>query len=899
MFVYFDSNGTLKEIISDKTFRVGDSKRDKIYIYWEGEHTPISGWVKYRKPNKEETKEKTFFQINDKLVAKELPTKPLRNLKYFSYDHTYTDENGTHAGYEFYEITVPDEVLSSYSGDEKTPFENNMIIASVRFVLDEYEIIALGAIVFSVETNIGILTDSSINETQYNYLVELLSTKLSYNIKSEKVDVLPTAGEINTIYYVRRNQEDIVYDVYYWTGTEFAFLGFTSYDLYTKVEGEDFENAIQALWTAEFNDYKSLINKDISDFESTLNDYGSLIDNLSNGGPKGVYSSLNALKNNNPDHKYIYLVLEDGYWYYWNLSSNDWARGGKYLTMPLPIEAEDISYIPLLGGSIPSFNVQDAIRYIDIYKADKTYVTKQIGILKDQLFDIVARTYEEDIATDSYSVPSNFDGHSLIESVPCEVKSIKGNSVAFNQLVQNNASSQTLNGVVITKNTNGSYTFSGTATANIRLSICSLSLVSRRKYLLKGVPNGASSTTGGYRLFIDNLGNQVEDKIINNTYNGNADLKVSIDNGASVDFTTFIQFHDLHLMGLDSITSVEEFKAKYPLDYYAYDSGSIKSVSVSKIESWGYNLFTGTFEKFSNGQYIRSNTFIRVIGGQTYSFDDNGFTDYQFRHIVQFDKDKNEITDIYKGTYDVPQGTEWSLKLEPNTAYIKLQFAYWESQHYANLDVSTIKPCFHLTGSLTGYKPYVGKLGTITLPTITTIDGVNSVKDTLTFEEQANGTYNAIITRRVGVVDLGTLDWDLGTSLADNLFFATISNINPPSSSVERNNGILSSKYPVSATTSLNNNMSDKSMLRHASNIYIKDTSYTDTTTFKTAMSGIMLYYELATPTTEVIATGLTYEQVSIAFGIGGTIINDNENTEYNAQATTTIDFACKDWSIQ
>ena len=33
--------------------------------------------------------------------------------------------------------------------------------------------------------------------------------------------------------------------------------------------------------------------------------------------------------------------------------------------------------------------------------------------------------------------------------------------------------------------------------------------------------------------------------------------------------------------------------------------------------------------------------------------------------------------------------------------------------------------------------------------------------------------------------------------------------------------------------------------------LYIKDTSYTDAATFKTAMSGVYLYYELATPTTE------------------------------------------------
>ena len=180
MFVYFDGKGVLKEIITDEPFRVGDSKRDKIYIYWEGEHSPVSGWIKYRKPNGEETKESVFFLLSDNsLVGKELPTKPIRNLKYFSYDHTYVDSDGeTKVGYQFYEITVPDEVLVSGKEDEKIPTSNNLVVARIRFVMDDASSIeTLGAIVFSVETNIGILTDKSISETQYNYLLSLLSER--------------------------------------------------------------------------------------------------------------------------------------------------------------------------------------------------------------------------------------------------------------------------------------------------------------------------------------------------------------------------------------------------------------------------------------------------------------------------------------------------------------------------------------------------------------------------------------------------------------------------------------------------------------------------------------------------------------------------------------------------
>ena len=336
MFVYFDKNGTLKEIITEKTFRVGDSKRDKIYVYWDGEHSPISGWVKYRKPDGTEypiSAEECFFGLGDSLVGKALPTKPLRNLSYFSYDHTYEEGGETKVGYKFYEITVPDAVLNVSNDDEKEPTQNNMVVARVRFVMDDGttdgkvdeadSIETLGAIVFAVETNIGILTDSSINESQYNYLIALLSMKLGLNILSQKVSELPQSGLAGTIYYVEKYDNGIVYDAYFWNGFQFVFLGTTSYDLYTKQEGEDFKIAIQELWNAEFDDYQKKINGQMENF-------GVYIQAAASGSPKGVYDTLTALQTAYPTGApNIYVVRSNNHWYYWNGSA--WSDGGAYL----------------------------------------------------------------------------------------------------------------------------------------------------------------------------------------------------------------------------------------------------------------------------------------------------------------------------------------------------------------------------------------------------------------------------------------------------------------------------------------------------------------------------------------------------------------------------------------
>ena len=98
------------------------------------------------------------------------------------------------------------------------------------------------------------------------------------------------------------------------------------------------------------------------------------------------------------------------------------------------------------------------------------------------------------------------------------------------------------------------------------------------------------------------------------------------------------------------------------------------------------------------------------------------------------------------------------------------------------------------------------------------------------------------VTRRYGVVDLGTLDWnyeqdrDLFEALlvprAKSLFVAVCSN------------------YPFVGSYSA---LVDKSCgYIYGYHVAIKDSTYgTDATAFKTAMSGVYLVYELEEPTTE------------------------------------------------
>ena len=103
-------------------------------------------------------------------------------------------------------------------------------------------------------------------------------------------------------------------------------------------------------------------------------------------------------------------------------------------------------------------------------------------------------------------------------------------------------------------------------------------------------------------------------------------------------------------------------------------------------------------------------------------------------------------------------------------------------------------------------------------------------------------------------VDLGSLNW--GVSGSSRFYNVTrLSNFKFATSVAERAKGLLCSSYPFSTNLSFSDKMDNNSMLRAQStqryDVVIRATEYgSDTATFKTAMAGVQLVYELASPFT-------------------------------------------------
>lgn len=253
-------------------------------------------------------------------------------------------------------------------------------------------------------------------------------------------------------------------------------------------------------------------------------------------------------------------------------------------------------------------------------------------------------------------------------------------------------------------------------------------------------------------------------------------------------------------------------------------------------ENGVYSYYDGS--KSPNPNYLRNKNPIKVIPNTDYYFKVNG-TDNM---VLFYDKDGGFIG------YD---DANLQFRTPSNCCYICF---YTNNANY-NHDI-TISIYYDGESGYDQYYPYE-ELSNIDTGT-EVLRSAGSVKDT----KAPDGT----IARRVGSVDLGTLDWYLGD---DGCFTALLNDAKQFNNDVKAAN-IMCAKYqPVGRdyVAQTNKSIAWKDVLR------VKDSAYNDATAFKTAMSGVYLFYELATPTTE---QGTTFsENVAIddfgSMDFGGT----------------------------
>lgn len=290
------------------------------------------------------------------------------------------------------------------------------------------------------------------------------------------------------------------------------------------------------------------------------------------------------------------------------------------------------------------------------------------------------------------------------------------------------------------------------------------------------------------------------------------------------------------------------FKKLFPKDYYEYNAGELISVSgLQSHDMVGFNQWDEEWENgyinVSDGENVANNSFIRgknfipvFPNTQYYSLAGDGSADMA---ILYYDANKNYLNSyVYRGNdpFTTPS----------NCHYIRFYMASGYGTTYNNDICINIAWDNSRNGEYEPYDKHSYPLDTdLTLRGIPKLDANNNLHYDGD-EYESDGT----VTRKYAIVDLGTPNWSTNRT---NIFEATVTGLKYASYGVVPN--ILSSAYPTISARGGGDmpSASDKSITTNsgANVVYIKDTSYSDATAFKTAMSGVYLVYELATPTTE------------------------------------------------
>lgn len=318
-----------------------------------------------------------------------------------------------------------------------------------------------------------------------------------------------------------------------------------------------------------------------------------------------------------------------------------------------------------------------------------------------------------------------------------------------------------------------------------------------------------------------------------------------------------------HIYSLEQSTTgngVKYFRSLFPKKHYPYSANRIESVQVAShdvvmFNQWdeeyleGYYTNTGAFT--SNNTQLCTKNKIAVLPNTTYYFKAGSRTEGTNvgGAVCYYDADETFIERVSQtvGTFTTPN----------NCHFIHVNFGTVYGTTY-NHDI-----CINLSwsGYRNGeYEPY--RKISYPLDSSLTLRGIPKLVSGKVVYDGDKYEADGTVTRRYGVVDLGTLTYSK-SSVVTNGFVATKgmpSNFPVAPNTTYIPNWVCT-KYLVTSNVGIEGASIDKYITFRVSNlnkgVIIKDSTYeslytnNDMASFKTAMSGVYLIYELATPTTE------------------------------------------------
>lgn len=358
-----------------------------------------------------------------------------------------------------------------------------------------------------------------------------------------------------------------------------------------------------------------------------------------------------------------------------------------------------------------------------------------------------------------------------------------------------------------------------------------------------------------------------------------------------------IEWNNLQIFDLTQMFGVgnepatpSEFRAMFPDDYYPYNAGELKSIMPTSIEASGVERF----QLLDKSKYPATG----VFDGVTYTNNGDGTitlngtatatTNYNLQSgisVIANHKYFCVYSNIFSGSGAYPLlytsdpavfNTGFPmLSGDIITAlkdYDKVYFQIKVSNGKTMTNMLVRPQLFDLTQmfgagnepatpaefwqrvpeTLYGYNPSAYK--SVNIPSSKYFpDGMRSAGSA--YDEINFLSQKAI--KRIGVVDMGTLNWSYVSTASHERFIAMVDGIKITSESTKGN--LVCSKYTTYSVDDVYSHVADKIIAVHktVAQVWVYDTAYTNAAAFKAAMSGVMLYYELATPVETAITPPL------------------------------------------
>lgn len=420
----------------------------------------------------------------------------------------------------------------------------------------------------------------------------------------------------------------------------------------------------------------------------------------------------------------------------------------------------------------------------------------------------------------------------------------RGNMVCVNQLAGENLGG--VSGLTITNNS-GIYTINGTSSSAGHYLDFVFNCLSGHKYLViataKNYPDISDNTNPGIQLYGTNviyayvyISNVVRNgqTFLLGTATGSGAAHFRFRTSSNVTYNNtqitprlvdLTQWFNSNIPAY--LLSHPEAFGRYYKGSLAYEPGRLEPATGRYLTSVGRNIWdeewesgsldTNTGEKIVNFETIRSKNYISINSNTQYWVQSGGFG------VIEcfYDVDYNYISyaNIYDAAFTTPS----------NAHYMLFRMATDYGTTY-NHDITISE---YYTGE-SGYDKYYPHEVLATIDTGTEQLGAFDYK-----------VPSGLIARTTVGIDLGTLNW-VSAAGETSKFYSEDFNIKVSGKAI-------CSRYTQSQkpwyTMGNGSLWVNTSTVNH--NVWIRDDDYTDAASFKAAMAGVILYYELAEPTTE------------------------------------------------